>query len=76
MIQPTTLPISSEEIIDMIDRCGLNQLIQFSSYFSKHLQLSRNDAKLLSSLRKLVDVRCGGLAMPQEDAEWAYFICW
>jgi hypothetical protein len=72
MVQPTKMPFSSEELVDIIDRCGLNQMIQFSSYFSRHLQRSRNDAKLLSSLRKLVNVRCGGLAMPQEDAEWAY----
>jgi hypothetical protein len=56
----------------MIERCGLNQMIQFSSYFSKHLQRSRNDTILLSSLRKLRDVRCGGLVMPHEDEEWAY----
>jgi hypothetical protein len=72
MVQPTTMPFSSEELMDIIDRCGLNQLNQFSSYFSRHLQRSRNDEKMLFSLRKLVDVRCGGLAMLQEDAEWAY----
>ena len=71
VIQPTTLGFSSEELIDMIRRCGLNRLNQFASFLSGHFRNARQDAKLLSMLQSLDDIIYSGLALPQEEEQWA-----
>jgi hypothetical protein len=70
-VQPTSISFSSEELIDMIERCGLNSLIQFPTYLSIHLKRARQDPKLLSLLRGLKDIQYGGLPLSREDEDWA-----
>ncbi|CAA7262317.1 unnamed protein product [Cyclocybe aegerita] len=71
VIQPTTISFSSEELIDMIVRCGLNRLNQFASFLMNHFRNARQDAKLLSILKTLDDVLYSGLPLPHEDEQWA-----
>ncbi|KAJ2931928.1 hypothetical protein H1R20_g5158, partial [Candolleomyces eurysporus] len=71
VVQPTKLNYSSEELIDMIHRCGLNRLNAFGSWLGMHLKNSRQDAKLLSLLANLDDVVYSGLAISREDEQWA-----
>lgn len=65
------MPYSSEELIDMIHRCGLNRLNAFGSWLGMHLKNSRQDPKLLSLLANLDDVLYSGLAISREDEQWA-----
>jgi hypothetical protein len=55
----------------MVERCGLNSLIQFPTYLSIHLRRARQDSKLLSLLRGLKEIQYGGLALPREEEDWA-----
>ena len=71
VVQPTKLNYDSEELIDMIHRCGLNRLNAFGSWLGMHLKNSRQDAKLLSLLANLDDVVYSGLAISREDEQWA-----
>ena len=71
VIQPTSIGFSSEELIDMIKRCGLNRLNQFASFLSGHFRNARQDPKLLSILLSLDDVLYSGLALSQEEEQWA-----
>ena len=71
VIQPTAIGFSSEELIDMIRRCGLNRLNQFASFLSVHFRNARQDAKLLSMLLGLDDVLYSGLPLSHEDEQWA-----
>ncbi|KAK7463694.1 hypothetical protein VKT23_005633 [Stygiomarasmius scandens] len=71
VIQPTTISFSSEELLDMIHRCGLNRLNQFAAFLAIHLRNSRNDSKLLSALASLDEVLYSGMPLPREEQEWA-----
>ena len=71
MIQPTSIAFSTEELIDMIKRCGLNRLNQFPSFLSGHFRNARQDPKLLSMLLSLDDIIYCGLALSQEEEQWA-----
>ncbi|KDR78205.1 hypothetical protein GALMADRAFT_64892 [Galerina marginata CBS 339.88] len=71
VIQPTTIAFSSEELIDMIIRCGLNRLNQFAAFLMKHFRNARQDAKLLSMMKNLDDVLYSGMPLPYEDEQWA-----
>ncbi|KAH9476811.1 hypothetical protein JR316_0010726 [Psilocybe cubensis] len=71
VILPTTIAFSSEELVDMIIRCGLNRLNQFAAFLMKHFRNARQDAKLLSIMKNLDDVLYSGMALPYEDEQWA-----
>ncbi|KAG2072765.1 acetyl-CoA synthetase-like protein [Suillus decipiens] len=72
VIQPTKIAFSSEELIDMIHRCQLNRLNQFSTFLSIHLRNSRQNRKLLGYLQSLDQIIFSGLPLPREDEDWAY----
>ena len=71
-IQPTSIAFSSEELLDMIARCGLNRLKQFATFLGNHLRESKTDPKLLQALVQLDEVLYGGLALGQEEEVWAF----
>lgn len=72
VVQPTTISFSSEELVDMVNRCGLNRINQFPTFLASHLRKSRDDPKLLSMLSNLDDVLYSGLPLPREEEDWAY----
>lgn len=71
-IQPTKITFSSNELVDMITRCGLNRLNQFSTFLTTHLKHARQDPKLLGLLRNLDEVLYSGLMLAPEHEAWAY----
>ncbi|KAF4611892.1 hypothetical protein D9613_003756 [Agrocybe pediades] len=71
VIQPTSVPFSSEELIDMVVRCGLNRLNQFAAFLMKHFRNAREDPKLLSIMQNLDDILYSGMALPHDDEQWA-----
>ncbi|KAJ7110104.1 hypothetical protein C8R44DRAFT_743400 [Mycena epipterygia] len=72
VIQPTQISFSSEELVAMIHRCGLNRLNQFAAFLANHLRASRLDPKLLSLLSSLDEVLYSGMPLAREEEEWAY----
>ncbi|KAF9480646.1 acetyl-CoA synthetase-like protein [Pholiota conissans] len=71
VIQPTVIGFSSDELVDMIVRCGLNRLNQFAAFLLKHFRTARQDPKVLSVLKNLDDVLYSGMPLPYEDEQWA-----
>lgn len=71
-VQPSVINFSSEELVDMISRCGLNRLHQFATFLSIHLRHARLNPKLLAHMRSLDAVLFAGLPLPQEDEDYAY----
>ncbi|KII93542.1 hypothetical protein PLICRDRAFT_26716 [Plicaturopsis crispa FD-325 SS-3] len=71
VIQPSKIGFSSEELVDMVERCKLNRLNQFSTFLGMHIRHSRTDPKLLALLRNLDEVVYSGLALPHDEEEWA-----
>ncbi|KIJ68334.1 hypothetical protein HYDPIDRAFT_81995 [Hydnomerulius pinastri MD-312] len=71
-IQPTKIGFSSEELVDMVHRCHLNRLSQFSTFLSTHLRNSRSNPKLLGYLQSLDQIVFSGLPLNREDGEWAH----
>ena len=70
-IQPTSIPFSDEELLDMIARCGLNRLRQRPAFLTRHLHNSKTNHKLLQALVQLDDVQYGGSALGPEEEAWA-----
>ena len=70
-IQPTSFAFSSEELLDMVTRCGLNRLKQFATFLGHHLRNSKTNQKLLQALVQLDEVLYSGLALGREEEAWA-----
>ncbi|KAF8464314.1 acetyl-CoA synthetase-like protein [Gautieria morchelliformis] len=70
-IQPTQIAFSSEELSDMVDRCGLNRLNQFAPFLEKHLRNSHSNPKLLNLLQSLDEVIYSGACLGPEEENWA-----
>ncbi|PCH33823.1 acetyl-CoA synthetase-like protein [Wolfiporia cocos MD-104 SS10] len=71
IIQPTAIAFSSDELVAMINFCGLNRLTQFASFLAIHLRNSREDARLLAMLQGLDEVLYAGLPLPLDEENWA-----
>ena len=63
--------VFSEELLNMITRCGLNCLSQFTASLSHHLWNSKTNPKLLQVLVQLNEVQHGGLSLGREEEAWA-----
>ncbi|KAK7445745.1 hypothetical protein VKT23_014740 [Stygiomarasmius scandens] len=71
IVQPSKMPFSSQELMDMIHFTGLNRLYQFAAFLSAHLRVSRQDPKFLSMLAGLDQVLTCGMPLSREDEQWA-----
>ncbi|KAI0639731.1 acetyl-CoA synthetase-like protein [Trametes polyzona] len=71
-VQFTKPTFSSDELVDMIHRCGLSRMNQFPSYLTHHIRNSRHSPKLLALLQGLDEILISGLMMSPEDQEWVY----
>jgi hypothetical protein len=71
VIQPTKIAFSTDELFDMVHRCGLNRLNQFATFLVSHLRNSRLNPKVLSLLVSLDEVLYSGLPLAREEEEWA-----
>jgi len=71
-IQPTSIAFSSDELLDMVTRCGLNRLKQFATFLGHHLRNSKTNPKLLQALVQLDEVIYSGLALGREEEAWAF----
>jgi hypothetical protein len=71
VVQPTKMPFSSQELMDMIHSTGLKRLYQFAAFLSVNLRASRKDPKLLSMLASLDQILTCGMPLSREDEQWA-----
>ncbi|KAI0375330.1 acetyl-CoA synthetase-like protein [Pilatotrama ljubarskyi] len=71
-VQFTKQAFSSDELVDMIQRCGLSRINQFPTYLTHHLRNSRHSPKLLAFLQGLDEILISGLMMSPEDEDWVY----
>ncbi|KAJ8094247.1 hypothetical protein PM082_006786 [Marasmius tenuissimus] len=71
VVQPTSMPFSAQELMDMISNAGVNRLWAFAAFLSLHFKSSRLDPKLESMLTALDEILTSGMPLPREDVEYA-----
>lgn len=70
-VQPTKVPYDTDELLDMIKSCNLNRINIYSPPLTTFLRISKQDQEVLRALTQLDDVLYSGLALPQEEEDWA-----
>ena len=71
-VQFTKPNFSSDELLDMVQRCGLTRMNIFPTFLAEHLRNSRHNPKLLALLKGLNQIFISGLMMSPEDEEWVH----
>ncbi|KAJ8090643.1 hypothetical protein PM082_018200 [Marasmius tenuissimus] len=71
VVQPTSMPFSSQELKDMISNAGVNRLWAFAAFLSLHFKSSRQDPKFESMLAGLDEILTSGMPLPREDVQYA-----
>ncbi|KAF9071134.1 hypothetical protein BDP27DRAFT_554211 [Rhodocollybia butyracea] len=72
IVQPSRFPFPAEELTAMVRYCQVNRIWQFAAFFSAHLRTARQDPKFLAILTSLDEVTTCGMALSQEDQDYAY----
>ena len=70
MVQSTGQGYASEELLDMVHRCGVTRLNIFPPFLANHLRSSRKDAAVLRALQDLDEILIAGLTMSDDDQQW------
>lgn len=69
---PSRPGFSSEELINMINTCGLNRLNQIPSFLITHIKNARTNSTLLQKMKGLGEILYCALDLPREYEDWAY----
>ncbi|KAF5389415.1 hypothetical protein D9757_004334 [Collybiopsis confluens] len=72
VVQPNSFPFSAGELMSMTEHCHVNRIWQFAAFFSAHLRAARQNPKILAMLANLEEVTTCGMALSQEDQDYAY----
>lgn len=70
MVQPSTIPFSSDEFANMVAQCGVTTLIQFPPHYALHLKRARQDPKFLAILQKLDCTVLIGMLLDRDEMDW------
>ena len=65
------MAFSSEELLDMITRCGLNRFNQISTFLARHLRNSKTNPELLQALARFDEIIYAGAELGREEEAWA-----
>ena len=71
-VQFTEPNFPSDELLDMVQRCGIIRMNIFPIFLAEHLRNSRHNPKLLALLKGLDQIFISGLMMSPEDEEWVH----
>ncbi|KAF9061227.1 hypothetical protein BDP27DRAFT_1429170 [Rhodocollybia butyracea] len=73
MVQYKSGQPSTSELVDIINRCKLRQLVLFPHFLREHLRASRTDPETLHALSSVdVIIYTGGGFVGDEEEEWAW----
>ena len=71
-IQPAKVPYGVDEFMDMFKLCGLNRINIYSPPLTSLLRQAKENRQLFDALTGLNEVLYSGLALPQDEEDWAY----
>jgi acyl-coenzyme A synthetase/AMP-(fatty) acid ligase len=71
VLQTTRPAFSSDEMLDMVTRCGLNCIRQFGTFLSIHINAARYDSAIMAALRSMDEVFYCGIGLLPEDEAFA-----
>ncbi|KAH9848727.1 acetyl-CoA synthetase-like protein [Lenzites betulinus] len=71
LTQSSGREITADEFLAMVQKCGLNLLLQYAPWLAKLLAAARQRPEVLEALRGLQQIAYTGASMNPEDEQWA-----
>ena len=63
--------ITADEFLAMVEKCGLNFLLQYAPWMQKLLAAARQRPEILQALRGMQQIAYTGATLNPEDEQWA-----
>lgn len=70
IIQTSKPDFDADELLAMVHKEGLNNILLFASWFSKLLKVARTNPDVLEALRSVQQISYTGEALNPDDAQW------
>ncbi|KAJ7016166.1 putative amp-CoA ligase [Mycena alexandri] len=71
-VQTSSMGMPTDELIELIDTCGLNRVAMYAPFLSVHIKAAQGDPTVLSALRNCRQILHTGVSLNAEDENWAY----
>ncbi|KIP04376.1 hypothetical protein PHLGIDRAFT_120740, partial [Phlebiopsis gigantea 11061_1 CR5-6] len=70
--QASSMAMAPAEMLHMVRACGLNALVQYGTFVAAHIRAARDgDAHVRDALHAFRQILYTGVALPDEDEQWA-----
>lgn len=70
VVQASSMAMGPEELLAMTRDCGLNRLVQYAPFVSKHIRAAQQDAEVKRVLQSMRQILHTGVALNPEDEKW------
>lgn len=66
------MEFSTEELLEMIEQCGLNRIAVYATFLSTHIRNAQKDEKVLKAMQALRQILHTGVSLNREEEDWAF----
>ncbi|KZT05761.1 putative amp-CoA ligase [Laetiporus sulphureus 93-53] len=72
IVQPSSPTFSTDELLAMVKKCGLNRIATYAPFLVQHIRRAKQDMDVLETLKGLRQILHTGVALNREEEKWAY----
>ncbi|KIL56732.1 hypothetical protein M378DRAFT_88879 [Amanita muscaria Koide BX008] len=72
IVQPSKMRFSTEELLTLVNVCGLNRMTTFGTWLAPHIQAAKKDPAALKLLQEMRTVSYGGVPISIADDDWCF----
>ncbi|KIL59801.1 hypothetical protein M378DRAFT_14552 [Amanita muscaria Koide BX008] len=72
IVRPSKMRFSTEELLNMVNVCGLNHMTTYGTWLAPHIQAAKKDPVALKLLQEMRTVSYGGVPISIADDDWCF----
>jgi hypothetical protein len=72
IVKPSKPRVSTEELLNMVNTCGLNHMGLYGTYLSPHIQAAKRDPAILKLLQGMRSISYGGVPVSIAEDDWCF----
>jgi hypothetical protein len=71
-IKPSRRSVSKEELLNLVNLCGLNHIITYGTHLASHIQFAKKDPAILKLLQGMKTILYSGVGISYADDDWCF----
>lgn len=64
--------MSNQELLNLVNLCGLNHIIAYGTHLACHIQSARKDPAIMKLLRGMRSILYSGVGISYADDDWCF----